>query len=129
MTMQIKNGLCLLWLFVLLLLFAACSHRQKDDELWHKDIDEWFQLIIVHSFHLLGEMNMTETRDYPTMLLTLKGLYLSTRSNDKDLTTIRKLGEKIIKGANGKINNSLALATRTACILYITLRAIVTIAR
>lgn len=33
MTMQIKNGLCLLWLFVLLLLFAACSHRQKDDEL------------------------------------------------------------------------------------------------
>lgn len=39
--MQIKNGLCLLWLFVLMLLLAACSHRQKDDELWHKDIDEF----------------------------------------------------------------------------------------
>ena len=99
------------------------------DPKWHKDIDDWFQLIVVHSFHLLGEMNMSETRDYPTMLLTLKGLYLSTRSNDKDLTQIRKLGDKIIKAANGKINTSLALATRTACILYITLRAIVTIAR
>lgn len=41
MMMQIKNGLCLLWLFVLMLLLAACSHRQKDDELWHKDIDEF----------------------------------------------------------------------------------------
>lgn len=41
MTMQIKNGLCLLWLFVLMLLLAACSHRQKGDELWHKDIDEF----------------------------------------------------------------------------------------
>jgi hypothetical protein len=41
MTMQIKNGLCLLWLFVLMLLFAACSHRQKGDEPWHKDIDEF----------------------------------------------------------------------------------------
>lgn len=41
MTMQIKNGLCLLWLFVLMLLFAACSHRQKGDESWHKDIDEF----------------------------------------------------------------------------------------
>ena len=41
MMMQIKNGLCLLWLFVLMLLLVACSHRQKDDELWHKDIDEF----------------------------------------------------------------------------------------
>lgn len=41
MMMQIKNGLCLMWLFVLMLLFAACSHRQKGDESWHKDIDEF----------------------------------------------------------------------------------------
>ena len=41
MTMQIKNGLCLLWVFALMLAFAACSHRQKGDESWHKDIDEF----------------------------------------------------------------------------------------
>ena len=41
MTMQIKNGMCLLWVFALVLAFAACSHRQKDDESWHKDIDEF----------------------------------------------------------------------------------------
>lgn len=95
------------------------------DPLWHKKIDEWLGLIVIHSFHLLAESKVGDTKDYPTMLTTLKNLYLSTRSSDKELLRIRKLGDELIKAANGKVNNSLSMATRTATILYITLRAIV----
>ena len=96
-----------------------------NDPKWHKKIDDWLALIVVHSFHLLNEVDSQDTRDYPTMLMTLKNLYLSTRSTDPELMKIRKLGDELIKAANGRVNNSLAMATRTACILYVTLRAIV----
>ena len=95
------------------------------DPKWHKDIDDWIQIVVIHSFHLLSEVGERDTKDYPSMLTTLKNLYLSTRSSDKDLVNIRKQGDKLIKAANGHVNNSLAMATRTACILYVTLRAIV----
>lgn len=99
------------------------------DAKWHKKIDDWIVLVIVHSFHLLNEMGEGNTKDYPTMLVTLKNLYLSTRSNDAELLKIRKLGDELIKAANGRVNNSLAMATRTAIILYVTLRAIVSHAK
>lgn len=95
------------------------------DAKWHKKIDDWLSLVVVHSLHLLNEMGEGDTRDYPTMLVNLKNLYLSTRSVDNELTKIRKLGDELIYAANGKVNNSLAMATRTALILYVTLRALV----
>ena len=90
----------------------------------HALIDEWLALVVVHSFHLLKETSADSIKDYAGMLLTLKNLYLSTRSTDKDLMRIREIGEKIVKEANGKINSSLSMATRTSAILYITLRAV-----
>jgi hypothetical protein len=90
----------------------------------HSLIDEWMTLVIVHSFHLLKETSADSIKDYAGMLLTLKNLYLSTRSTDKDLMRIRDVGEKIVKEANGKINSSLSMATRTSVILYLTLRAV-----
>lgn len=95
-----------------------------NDLKWHKKIDEWLGLIIVHSFHLLDQVNGEDSKHLPKMLTTLKNLYLSTRSTDPDLLKIRKIGDELIKAANGSVNNSLAMATRTATILYITLRAI-----
>lgn len=90
----------------------------------HAQIDEFIRLVIVHSFHLLREFNLATYRDYPTILVQLKNLYLSTRSSDADLIRIRKLGESLIKAANGRTNSSLAMATRTAVILYLTIRAL-----
>ena len=92
---------------------------------WHGKIDDYLKLIIIHSFYLLEQSGTSHFKDYPGLLLTLKNLYLSTRSNDPELLKIRKLGDDLIKAANGSVNSSLALATRTATILYITLRAIV----
>lgn len=97
------------------------SNHQK----WHTLIDEYLSLIVVHSFHLIQDSGIARIKDYPALLINLKNLYLSTRSNDPELLQIRKLGEQLIVAANGKINNSLMMATRTSTILYITLRALV----
>ena len=64
-------------------------------------------------------------RDLSYVLTQLKNLFLSTRSVDPDLATVRELGEKILGLANGKMSSSLMMATRTAVIMYICLRALV----
>lgn len=95
----------------------------------HAKIDEYITLITVHSYHLLRESKHINSRDYATVLIDLKNLYLSTRSTDKDLLRIRVLGDQLIKAANGSINKSLAMATRTATILYITMRTLISEAK
>ncbi len=91
----------------------------------HKKLDEFIRTIMVHSYHLLNDMAPGETHDLAMVLVTLKNLYLSTRSTDPELAEIRQLGQTIIKEAAGKVNNSLEMATRTSVILYITLRGFV----
>ena len=95
------------------------------DPKWHKKIDEWLRLIVIHSFHILSEATDQETKDLAMALILLKNQYLATRSTDKELLKIRELGDEIILEANGKVNPSLSMATRTATILYITLRALI----
>ena len=94
---------------------------------WHKKIDEFVRLTVVHSYHLVSDMGESEMSDLPSVLITLKNLYLSTRSSDPELLKIRKLGETLIKEAAGKVNPSLEMATRTSVILYITLRTFLTV--
>lgn len=90
-----------------------------------KLIDQFVRLTVIHTFHLLGEIGITSIEDIPYLLITLKNLYLSTRSTDKDLNEIRNLGSKIISKSSKSINSSLALATRTSLVLYIVLFALV----
>lgn len=90
-----------------------------------KLIDEFVRLTIIHTFHLLKESNITKMSDIPYLLITLKNLFLSTRSVDQDLTKVRTMADKIVGKAAGKVNSSLALATRTSLILYIVLFSIV----
>lgn len=92
----------------------------------YKLIDEFVRLTITHAFHLLKEAGIVKMTDIPYLLITLKNLFLSTRSTDADLVKIRSLADKIVLKAAGKVNQSLALATRTSLILYLILFAIVT---
>lgn len=93
---------------------------------YHKEIDEFLTLTIVHSLHLIqNNIRPKNPRDYPYILKNLKNLYLSTRSTDVELDRIRELGMKIVTTANGKGSNSLLMATRTSIILYVTLRALI----
>lgn len=90
-----------------------------------KLIDRFVKMIVVHTFHMLQESGLTKMSDLPYLLVTLKNLYLSTRSTDKDLEEIREMGGKIVTKSTEKVNKSLALATRTSVILYIALFAII----
>lgn len=97
---------------------------------YHTDIDEFISKIIIHSFHLLSQNNITNMRDYPKILVSLKNLYLSTRSTDEDLEEIRSIGEKIIlTSQDTKPSSSLLMSTRTAVILYIIFRSLVGITK
>lgn len=97
------------------------------DVAMHKKIDEFIRLTVTHSYHLVNEMGEGELTDLATVMVTLKNLYLSTRSSDPELLKVRKLGSEIVKRSAGKVNNSLEMATRSALILYITLRAFVAV--
>lgn len=89
---------------------------------YHKKIDEFVRLIIVHSYHLMAEAGLTDLSDLASLLITLKNLYLSTRSTDRELKHIRDLGQELIRASAGRINSSLEMATRTSIILYVILR-------
>lgn len=91
------------------------------------DIDTFLSKVIVQTMYMIEtNIPINKRRDIPFILKTLKDLYLSTRTTDQDVVEIRELGNKIVKYANGRVSNSLALSTRTSVILYITLRLLAT---
>lgn len=94
---------------------------------YNKLIDEFMSLTIVQSmFMLQNNIDPKYHRDYPLILVTLKNLYLSTRTTDPEIDKIRELGLKIVYQANGKgISTALALSTRTSVILYLSLRSLI----
>lgn len=93
----------------------------------HKDVDRFISLVITHSCYLIEtQIKEGDRRNYAVLLVSLKNLYLSSRSTDKDLLQIRKLGKSLIsKSSRNKLGASLIMATRTSVILYLTLRALV----
>ena len=92
-----------------------------------KLIDEFLGLTIVKSMFMINNnIDPKHFRDYPLILITLKNLYLSTRTTDPEIDKIRELGLKIVHEANGKsISDALALSTRTSILLYISLRTLI----
>lgn len=90
---------------------------------FNQEIDEFLSKVVIQSLYMIDTSIPTnKRRDIPFILKTIKDLYLSTRTTDPEIIRIRKLGDKIVKTANGRVSNSLALSTRTSIILYITLR-------
>lgn len=100
---------------------------QYGDRRYHKDIDRFLELIVIHSTHLLtNNPNIGHMKDYPRILVELKNLYLSTRSTDQELLEIREIGEKLVRASSKKsLGDSLVTSTRTSVILYIYLRVLI----
>lgn len=91
-----------------------------------KAIDKFMVDVIVQSmYYIEHNIPIHRRKDLPFILVTLKNLYLSTRSIDPQLLSIRDQGEKLLKQYNKKASGPLISATRSAIILYITLRALV----
>lgn len=92
----------------------------------HKEIEEFVTAVMVQSVYFIEHnMEIRHKRDYPFILSQLKNLYLSTRTEDKDVERIRELGHKLVVAANKGISEGLILSTRTSLILYLSLRGLV----
>lgn len=92
----------------------------------NKLIDNFLTKTVIHSYFLIEtNIEAKQRHDLAYVLLKLKNLYLSTRGRDTDLLEIRDLAGKIIKKAHRGLSEGLQLSTRTALILYITLRVLI----
>lgn len=96
------------------------------DPKYSKAVDKFVTDVIVQSmYYIEHNIPIGRRKDLPFILVTLKNLYLSTRSVDPQLLSIRQQGEKLLKAYNKKASVSLISATRSAVILYIILRVLV----
>lgn len=101
-----------------------CDHYTDSKQF--KQIDEFVSTTVVQSLYLIqNHMDVKHLRDYPHILMTLKNLYLSTRTTDPEIEKIRKIGFDLVRKANGRVSDSLTLSTRTSVILYLTMRALI----
>lgn len=88
-------------------------------------IDKFISDVIVQGMYYIEyNIPITRRRDYGFVIVTLKNMFLSTRSTDKDLLAIREQGKRIVLAENKGISDSLMMATRTAIILYVLLRVL-----
>lgn len=86
-------------------------------------VDQFISMVVVQAMHFMNTaIEPHKHRDMVYVVTQLKNLFLSTRSVDPDLLKIRELGEQIVVFSQGKLSDSLMMATRTAVIIYVCLR-------
>ena len=91
----------------------------------HPELEEMIRLTMIHSFNYLIEHGhvLKNTKDLAGLLSKLRGVYVSSRSNDPDLIKLREVGARIIGTSIGKTNEQSVAAIRTGLFLYLCLRA------
>lgn len=89
------------------------------------EVEEIIDLTLTHSFSYLENNRnlLKDTNDLASLIAKLRGVYMSSRSTDTELLTMRKKAEKIIKHATGVRNDSVIASVRTGMMLYLVLRA------
>jgi len=99
----------------------SSNYRQGDS----KDIDNLIDLTLTHSFGYLKDHKnlLKETNDLASLVSNMRGVYMSSRSTDTDLLTIRKLAEGVVSKATGLKNDNIIASVRTGLLLYLVLRA------
>jgi hypothetical protein len=90
-----------------------------------KDIEELVRLVLIHSFNYLLDHGyvLHNNHDLAGLLTRLRGVYVSSRSGDDELLTLRDKGNALVTKAIGKTNEQAVAAIRTGLFLYICLRA------
>lgn len=103
------------------LLWCTTNYRRSQA----KEIEELIDLTIVHSFSYLQDNRtvLRDTNDLPSLIIRLKGVYMSSRSQDVHLMKMRELAEKITTKAIKTKNPSIIAAVKTSLMLYLVVRA------
>ena len=101
--------------------YMSTNYRHMGSE----DIEELVTLTLTHSFSYLNNNRnlLKETNDIAALVSRLRGVYMSSRSNEIDLIQMRKKAEKIIKLATKNKNDNTIASVRTGVLLFIVLRA------
>lgn len=88
-------------------------------------IEDVLSETLIHSFDYLSHNRalVRNDRDLPGLLARLRGVYMSSRSTDPALFSLREKVETIVKHATGNKNDSVIAAVRTGVLLYLVVRA------
>jgi hypothetical protein len=88
-------------------------------------VEELLNETLVHSFDYLAENRnlVRNSTDLASLLTRLRGVYMSSRSTDPALFSLRDKAEKIVKLATNNKNSSVIAAVRTGMLLYLIARA------
>ncbi len=91
-----------------------------------KVIEEVIDGTLVHAFDYLRSHRqvLTYKGDLATLITTMRGVYMASRSVDPVLLDLREKTEDIAKNATGSRNPSTLAAIRTGVLLYIVLRTL-----
>jgi len=89
-------------------------------------IEEVLNETLIHAFDYLDQNRslVHNTADLPTLLGRLKGVYMSSRSTETTLLSLREKTEEIVKNATDIKSESLISSIRTGILLYIVLRSL-----
>lgn len=103
------------------LLWCTANYNNANN----KDVETLIDTTLIHSFTYLQNNRtlLKETNDISTMIVKMRGVYMSSRSSEVELISIRELSEKIVRQATTTKNDSVIASVRTALLLYIVLRA------
>jgi hypothetical protein len=103
------------------LIWMSSNYRQNGAGL----IEEVLNETLIHSFDYLSHNRdlVRNVSDIGGLLSKLRGVYMSSRSTDPVLFSLRGKAEKIVKQATRKDNVSIIASVRTGVLLYIVLRA------
>lgn len=100
-----------------------CSNNYR--HMGATEIEELIDLTVTHSFSYLNNNRnlLKETNDLAALISRLRGVYMSSRSNESDLILMRKKAEHIVKHATKVKNDNVIASVRTALLLYLVLRS------
>ena len=99
----------------------ALSNRSIEPE-----IQDFMELYMSYTANYLEDKgyNLSDSKYIDKMLLTIRGLWLSSRSADEDLIKLRTIGDNIVSEAIHKKTKSVVVSTRIGVFIYLFLRAV-----
>lgn len=108
-------------LFRTTLEYMSDNYRQRGAG----EIEEILHEVLVHSFDYLADHRelVSKNTDLPYFIGKLRGVYMSSRSTDVALFSLREKTERLVRRATNNRNDSVIASVRTGVLLYVVLRA------
>lgn len=109
-------------MFIETLEWMSRNYRQSKAEVVEQVLDD----VLIHAFdYLVSHREAVRTStDLPGLISKLRGVYMSSRSTDPALLSLRERTEYMVSQATGKpVSSSTVPSARTGVLLYCVLRA------